>query len=112
MVRNGSRRQTLVLLLCLLLTSYFGYHAIKGKHGLEAYAELTLRAEKLSGELKTLEATMAAPGFYDHHETSKPVLDQHQALMWEVGDLMHRWEELQAEAAAAESQIGRPQPDS
>ena len=56
MVRNGSRRQTLVLLLCLLLTSYFGYHAIKGKHGLEAYAELTLRSEKLSGELKTLEA--------------------------------------------------------
>ena len=56
MVRTGSRRQTLVLLICLLLTSYFGYHAIKGKHGLEAYSELTLRAERLSGELKTLEA--------------------------------------------------------
>ncbi|MFN8061832.1 MAG: ABC-F family ATP-binding cassette domain-containing protein [Vicinamibacterales bacterium] len=74
--------------------------------------ELEARIADREQQLKTLEATMAAPGFYDHHETSKPVLDQHQALMWEVGDLMHRWEELQAEAAAAESQIGRPQPDS
>jgi hypothetical protein len=24
------------------------------------------------------------------------VIDRHQALMWEVGDLMHQWEELQA----------------
>jgi len=23
------------------------------------------------------------------------VIDRHQALMWQVGDLMHRWEELQ-----------------
>lgn len=56
MVRTGSRRQISVLLLCLLLTIYFGYHAIKGKHGLEAYAELSLRAERLSGELTSLEA--------------------------------------------------------
>jgi len=27
------------------------------------------------------------------------VIDRHQALMWEVGDLMHRWEELQSTAA-------------
>jgi hypothetical protein len=38
---------------------------------------------------------MSAPGFYDNHETAKPVIDKHQALMWEVGDLMHQWEELQ-----------------
>ena len=41
---------------------------------------------------------MSAPGFYDDRETSKPVLDRHQALMWEVGDLMSQWEMLQAEA--------------
>ena len=31
---------------------------------------------------------MAAPGFYDDREAAKPVIDRHQALMWEVGDLM------------------------
>ena len=38
---------------------------------------------------------MAAPGFYDDRDAAKPVLDQHQALMWEVGDLMGQWEMLQ-----------------
>jgi len=51
--------------------------------------------------MKTLETTMSAPGFYENHDTSKPVIDQHQALMWELGDLMHRWEELQQELEAA-----------
>ena len=51
--------------------------------------------------MKTLEATMSAPGFYENHDTSKPTIDQHQALMWELGDLMHRWEELQQELEAA-----------
>jgi hypothetical protein len=27
------------------------------------------------------------------------VVDRHQALMWEVGDLMHKWEQLQSEDA-------------
>ena len=26
---------------------------------------------------------------------AQPVIDQHQALMWKVGDLMHQWEMLQ-----------------
>jgi ATP-binding cassette subfamily F protein 3 len=51
--------------------------------------------------MKTLEAEMSAPGFYENHDTSKPVIDKHQALMWELGDLMHRWEELQQELEAA-----------
>jgi ATP-binding cassette subfamily F protein 3 len=51
--------------------------------------------------MKTLETAMSAPGFYENHDTSKPMIDQHQALMWELGDLMHRWEELQQELAAA-----------
>jgi ATP-binding cassette subfamily F protein 3 len=44
--------------------------------------------------IKELEAVMAAPGFYDNHETARPVVDRHQALMWEVGALMGQWEAL------------------
>ncbi len=43
---------------------------------------------------RAMEATMAADGFYDNHETAKPIIDRHQALLWEIGDLMHQWEEL------------------
>jgi ATP-binding cassette subfamily F protein 3 len=45
--------------------------------------------------IKAIEETMAAPGFYDDHEAARPVIDKHQALMWEVGDLMNQWEALQ-----------------
>jgi hypothetical protein len=38
---------------------------------------------------------MAGPGFYDDREAAQPVINRHQALMWEVGDLMRQWEELQ-----------------
>ena len=55
MVRNSKWRQTSVLLVCVLLTSYFGFHALKGKHGLEAQSELTRRAERLQVELTGLE---------------------------------------------------------
>jgi len=44
--------------------------------------------------IKDLEATMSAPGFYENHEAARPVIDRHQTLMWEVGDLMAQWEEL------------------
>ena len=44
---------------------------------------------------------MAAPGFYDDRAAAQPVIDRHQALMWEVGDLMHQWEELQSAADLA-----------
>jgi hypothetical protein len=46
---------------------------------------------------------MAAPDFYANHETSKPLLDMHQALMWEVGELLNQWEMLQAEAETQKS---------
>jgi ATP-binding cassette subfamily F protein 3 len=68
----------------------------------EAYKK---RIEALESEIadreraiKELEASMAAPGFYDDREAARPVIDRYQALMWEVGDLMHRWEELQSSA--------------
>ena len=47
--------------------------------------------------IKELEASMATPGFYDDRHTAKPIIDRHQALMWEVGDLMHQWEELSSD---------------
>jgi ATP-binding cassette subfamily F protein 3 len=45
--------------------------------------------------IREIEQTMAAPGFYEDRAAAQPIIDRHQALMWEVGDLMHRWEELQ-----------------
>jgi ATP-binding cassette subfamily F protein 3 len=54
-------------------------------------------------EMRELEATMAAPGFYDNRDTSQPVIDRHQGLMYEVGDLMHQWEDLQGQLAEAGS---------
>ena len=38
---------------------------------------------------------MAAPGFYEDRATAQHVINQHQGLMWKVGDLMRQWEELQ-----------------
>jgi ATP-binding cassette subfamily F protein 3 len=45
--------------------------------------------------MKNIESAMSAPGFYDKREQAQPLIDRHQALMWELGELMHRWEELQ-----------------
>ena len=61
-------------------------------------AELESRIAARESEVKEIEATMAAPGFYENHETSRAVIDRHQALMWEVGDLMAQWESLQEHA--------------
>ena len=65
--------------------------------GSGASQELEARIAKAEAGIKELEATMSAPGFYENHDASKPVIDRHQALMWEVGDLMNKWEALQAE---------------
>ncbi|HYJ93923.1 MAG TPA: ABC-F family ATP-binding cassette domain-containing protein [Vicinamibacterales bacterium] len=52
--------------------------------------------------VKELEARMASAGFYDDREGSKEVVDRHQALMWEVGDLIAQWEALQEYAQQAQ----------
>jgi ATP-binding cassette subfamily F protein 3 len=62
--------------------------------------ELEARIAEREAEVKKIEAEMAAPGFYDDHEAAKPIIERHQALMWEVGDLMGQWEALQEEAEA------------
>jgi ATP-binding cassette, subfamily F, member 3 len=60
-------------------------------------ADLETRIAEREASIKSLEATMSSPGFYDAHDQAKPVLDQHQALMWEVGELLNQWEMLQSE---------------
>ena len=57
--------------------------------------ELERRIAEREGRIKEIEATMASPGFYDDRDAARPVVDQHQNLMWEVGDLMGQWEALQ-----------------
>ena len=64
--------------------------------------------------MKQLEAAMSEAGFYEDSARSKPVIDRHQALMWEVGDLMAQWEALQNHAAeqAAERNLPAARPTS
>jgi ATP-binding cassette, subfamily F, member 3 len=57
--------------------------------------ELEARIADREQAIKDIEVSMSAPGFYDDHESAKPIIDRHQALIWEVGDLMHQWEQLQ-----------------
>jgi ATP-binding cassette subfamily F protein 3 len=68
-------------------------------------ADLEGRIAEREGAVKAAEAAMAAPGFYDDRERSKAVLDQHQALMWEVGELLARWEMLQTESEEMKSTL-------
>ncbi|MBI4264074.1 MAG: ATP-binding cassette domain-containing protein [Acidobacteria bacterium] len=62
-------------------------------------ADLESRIADREAQVRELEAAMAAQGFYDDRDASKAAVDRHQALMWEVGDLMAQWEALQEHAA-------------
>jgi ATP-binding cassette subfamily F protein 3 len=57
--------------------------------------DLEQRIAEKEEAIRELEARMSAPGFYDVREAAEPIISQHQALMWEVGDLMNQWEGLQ-----------------
>jgi ATP-binding cassette subfamily F protein 3 len=59
-------------------------------------AELEALIAQRERTIKDLEANMAAPGFYDDRSAAESAIARHQALMWEVGDLMQQWEHLQA----------------
>jgi ATP-binding cassette subfamily F protein 3 len=61
-------------------------------------SEIESRIAEREKAIKEVEQVMSAPDFYNDHEKSKPVLAQHQALMWEVGELLAQWEMLQNEA--------------
>jgi ATP-binding cassette, subfamily F, member 3 len=60
--------------------------------------ELEARIADREQAIKDIETSMSAPGFYDDHHAAKPLIDRHQTLMWEVGDLMNQWEALQTES--------------
>ena len=64
--------------------------------------EIEMRIADREKAIKDVEQKMAAPDFYNNHEKSKPVLVQHQELMWEVGELLGQWEMLQSELSAYE----------
>jgi ATP-binding cassette subfamily F protein 3 len=57
---------------------------------------LETRIAETESAIREVEQQMSAPGFYDDRAAAQPVIDRHQALMWQVGDLMHQWEELQS----------------
>jgi cell division protein FtsB len=54
------RRSLLVALGCLTLTTYFVYHAINGKHGLDARSRLVERSSMLESQTRSLEAVRRA----------------------------------------------------
>jgi ATP-binding cassette subfamily F protein 3 len=66
-------------------------------------AELEARISERERVVKDLEQQMASPGFYDDRTRAEKAAAEHQALMWEVGDLMGQWEALQTEMDAASS---------
>jgi ATP-binding cassette subfamily F protein 3 len=59
-------------------------------------ADLESRITDTEAAIRELERTMAGPGFYDDRTAAQALVDRHRTLMWQVGDLMHQWEELQA----------------
>ena len=61
-------------------------------------ADLEDRIGEREQRVRTLEARMADPGLYSDEAITKTAVDEHQTLMWEVGDLMNQWEALQNKA--------------
>jgi len=61
-------------------------------------SDLETRIAAAEAAIREMEIAMAAPGFYEDRATAQPVIDRYQSLMWEIGDLMHQWEALQASA--------------
>jgi ATP-binding cassette subfamily F protein 3 len=62
-------------------------------------AELEVRISEREAEVRALESTMSAPGFYDEPTAAQAAVGRHKALMWEVGDLIAQWEALQEHSA-------------
>jgi ATP-binding cassette, subfamily F, member 3 len=61
-----------------------------------AIEKLEAQIAECEAAIRDLERTMSAPGFYEDRTASQPIVDRHRSLMWQVGDLMHQWEQLQA----------------
>jgi tetratricopeptide (TPR) repeat protein len=100
--------QRLTLVQPLVARHYVNLGAIFNRQGEHQKAvdalrkrisDLEARIAEREAQVKDLEAAMSAPGFYDDREKSKQAADRHQALMWEVGDLIGQWEALQDHAS-------------
>jgi hypothetical protein len=59
-------------------------------------AALEARIAETEAAIREVEQQMSAPGFYEDRAGAQPVIGRHQALMWQVGNLMNQWEELQS----------------
>jgi ATP-binding cassette, subfamily F, member 3 len=57
--------------------------------------QLEARIAECEAAIRDIEQKMSKPGFYEDRVAAQPVIDEHQSLMWKVGDLMHQWEMLQ-----------------
>jgi ATP-binding cassette subfamily F protein 3 len=68
-------------------------------------AELEKSVTQKEQAVRDLEARMATPGFYDDRARAAEAAEEHQKLMWETGDLMARWEALQAEVDERSRQL-------
>ncbi len=82
---------------------------VRGKHDVEGrkktraeqamrarITDLETRIAETEAAIRDIENAMAAPGFYEDRAAAQALVDRRQGLMWQVGDLMHQWEELQA----------------
>ena len=62
-------------------------------------ADLESRIAEREAQVKEIETAMSAADFYDDRAAATAMIDRHQALMWEVGDLMAQWEALHEHAS-------------
>ena len=57
-------------------------------------SDLEARIAEREQAMRDIETAMSAPGFYENRDQAQPMIDRHQTLMWELGELMHQWEEM------------------
>ncbi len=73
--RNKSAKIAFYLLICIGLIAYFSYHAIHGRHGLEAKTQLEVRIKSLESELNALKTERQRLERDTAHMTSGPGRD-------------------------------------
>ena len=59
--------------------------------------ELEGRIGEAENAIKRLEEQMGDPAFYTRPDGGKALIDEHQNLMWKVGELLSQWEMLTSE---------------
>ena len=67
--------------------------------------DLEQRIGDFEEQIRQAEMRMAEPDFYDDKSEAQGTIEQHQQLMWKVGELMNQWEALEQEASRRTSSI-------